>query len=300
MISTTFNRYIWLVNTLIQSGRLTFEEISRKWERSSLSEGKTLPLRTFHEHRKAVEELFQIDILCDTSDGYKYYIENLSALRENKTRQWLLNSFSTINLIAEGRQMRDRILLEEIPEGAAYFQTLIEAMKQNRVIAITYQPFYETESSMYHVHPYCLKVYKQRWYILGYCEELNGIRHFSLDRIQNINITETGFDYPSGFSPEAYYKDSIGIWTNENTKPQKVIIRAYGTQSKYLHTLPLHHSQKEIYTSDKYCDFEYKLCITRNLISELLAKGKAVQVLEPKSLRIEMKKNLYNMFNYYK
>ena len=300
MISTTFNRYIWLVNTLIQSGRLTFEEISRKWERSSLSEGKTLPLRTFHEHRKAVEELFQIDILCDTSDGYKYYIEDLSALRENKTRQWLLNSFSTINLIAEGRQMRDRILLEEIPEGAAYFQTLIEAMKQNRVIAITYQPFYETESSMYHVHPYCLKVYKQRWYILGYCEELNGIRHFSLDRIQNINITETGFDYPSGFSPEAYYKDSIGIWTNENTKPQKVIIRAYGTQSKYLRTLPLHHSQKEIYTSDKYCDFEYKLCITRNLISELLAKGKAVQVMEPKSLRIEMKKNLYNMFNYYK
>ena len=300
MISTTFNRYIWLVNTLIQSGRLTFEEISRKWERSSLSEGKTLPLRTFHEHRKAVEELFQIDILCDTSDGYKYYIEDLSALRENKTRQWLLNSFSTINLIAEGRQMRDRILLEEIPEGAAYFQTLIEAMKQNRVIAITYQPFYETESSMYHVHPYCLKVYKQRWYILGYCEELNGIRHFSLDRIQNINITETGFDYPSGFSPEAYYKDSIGIWTNENTKPQKVIIRAYGTQSKYLRTLPLHHSQKEIYTSDKYCDFEYKLCITRNLISELLAKGKAVQVMDPECLRIEMKKNLYNMFNYYK
>ena len=300
MISTTFNRYIWLVNTLIQSGRLTFEEISRKWERSSLSEGKTLPLRTFHEHRKAVEELFQIDILCDTSDGYKYYIEDLSALRENRTRQWLLNSFSTINLIAEGRQMRDRILLEEIPEGAAYFQTLIEAMKQNRVIAITYQPFYETESSMYQVHPYCLKVYRQRWYILGYCEELNGIRHFSLDRIQNMNITETGFDYPSGFSPEAYYKDSIGIWTNENTKPQEVIIRAYGTQSKYLRTLPLHHSQKEIYTSDKYCDFEYKLCITRNLISELLAKGKAVQVMEPESLRIEMKKNLYNMFNYYK
>lgn len=137
MISTTFNRYIWLVNTLIQAGRLTFEEISRKWERSSLGEGKPLPIRTFHDHRKAVEELFQINIECDKSDGHKYYIEDLSSLREDKTRQWLLNSFSTANLITEGKQMKDRILLEEIPEGTEYLQTLIEAMKQNRLVEIT-------------------------------------------------------------------------------------------------------------------------------------------------------------------
>ena len=276
MISTTFNRYIWLVNTLIQAGRLTFEEISRKWERSSLGEGKPLPIRTFHDHRKAVEELFQINIECDKSDGHKYYIEDLSSLREDKTRQWLLNSFSTANLITEGKQIKDRILLEEIPEGTEYLQTLIEAMKQNRIVEIIYQPFYEAESTLYHVCPYCLKVYRQRWYILGHCEELKGIR------------------------PEAYYKDSIGIWVNEEIKPEKVIIRAYGTQSKYLRTLPLHHSQKEIYTSDEYCDFEYQLCVTQNLISELLAKGKTIQVMEPESLRLEMKKCLYYMFNFYK
>ena len=279
MISTTFNRYIWLVNTLIQAGHLTFEEISRRWERSSLGEGKPLPLRTFHDHRKAVEELFQINIECDISDGYKYYIEDLSALREDKTRQWLLNSFSTANLITEGKQMKDRILLEEIPEGTEYLQTLIEAMKQNRIVEIIYQPFYEAESTLYHVCPYCLKVYRQRWYILGHCEELKGIRHFSLDRIQHVDITETRFDYPSSFSPEAYYKDSIGIWVNEEIK---------------------HHSQKEIYTSNEYCDFEYQLCVTQNLISELLAKGKTIQVMEPESLRLEMKKCLYYMFNFYK
>lgn len=110
----------------------------------------------------------------------------------------------------------------------------------------------------------------------------------------------TRFDYPSSFSPEAYYKDSIGIWVNEEIKPEKVIIRAYGTQSKYLRTLPLHHSQKETYTSDEYCDFEYQLCVTQNLISELLAKGKTIQVMEPESLRLEMKKCLYYMFNFYK
>ena len=300
MISTTFNRYIWLVNTLTQAGRLTFEERSRRWKRSSLSGGTPLSLRTFHDHRKAVEELFQINIECDASDGYKYYIEDQSALREDKACQWLLNSFSTANLITEGKQMKDRILLEEIPEGSEYLQSLIEVMKQNQIIAIVYQPFYEAGSKPYHVCPYCLKIYKQRWYILGYCEELKGIRHFSLDRIQHLEITETQFDYPSNFSPEAYYKDFIGIWVNEKIKPEKIILRAYGTQNKYLRTLPLHHSQKEIHTTDQYCDFEYKLCVTQNLISELLAKGKSIQVLEPESLRLEMKKCLYSMFNFYK
>ena len=214
MISTTFNRYIWLVNTLIQAGRLTYEEISHKWEHSSLGDGNPLPLRTFHMHRRAVEELFQIDILCDASDGYRYYIEDLSSLRKDKTRQWLLNSFSTAHLVTEGKQLKERILLEEIPKGTEYLQSLIDAMKQNLTTEITYQPFYKTESTLYHVCPYCLKAYRQRWYILGYCKELKSIRHFSLDRIQHLNITEKHFDYPSDFSPEAYYTDSIGIWVN--------------------------------------------------------------------------------------
>ena len=146
MISTTFNRYIWLLNILMQAGRLTFEEISNKWQHSSLSDGRPLPLRTFHDHRKAVEDLFQVNILCDTFDGYKYYIEDLSVFNEDKTRQWLVNSFSMVNMITEGKQIKDRILLEEIPEGSAYLQTFVEAMKQNLILSITYQPFYKDES----------------------------------------------------------------------------------------------------------------------------------------------------------
>ncbi len=300
MISTTFNRYIWLLNTLMQAGRITFEEISNKWQRSSLSDGKPLPLRTFHDHRKAVEDLFQVNILCDTFNGYKYYIEDLSAFREDKTRQWLVNSFSTVNMITEGKQIKDRILLEEIPEGSAYLQTFVEAMKQNLVLSITYRPFYKDESCVYRVHPYCLKVYRQRWYVLGHCEELKGVRHFSFDRILDIHTEELHFDYPEGFSPEVYYKGSVGIWVNENVKPERVVIRAYGTQGSYLRTLPLHHSQKEIRVADKYSDFEYKLCVTKNLIDELLGKGTSIQVLEPESLRNEIRRCLYNMFNLYK
>lgn len=72
MISRTFNRYIWLLNTLLQHGRLTFEEINRRWQNSYLGDGKPFALRTFHDHRNAIAELFGVEIKCDTST-YEYY-----------------------------------------------------------------------------------------------------------------------------------------------------------------------------------------------------------------------------------
>lgn len=112
--------------------------------------------------------------------------------------------------------------------------------------------------------------------------------------------TEKVFDYPIDFSPERYYKDIVGIWTNEKCKVEKVIIRAYGKQAKYLRTLPLHSSQEEIVSVLNYTDFKYNLCITNNLVNELLAKGSSVEVLEPASLRKRMQDELFTMIRRYK
>lgn len=80
MISKTFNRYIWLLNTLLQQRRMTFEEISYRWKDCYLGDGKPLALRTFHMHREAVSELFGVEIKCDTST-YEYYISSLMILK---------------------------------------------------------------------------------------------------------------------------------------------------------------------------------------------------------------------------
>ena len=75
-MSNLFNRYVWLVDTIYRRGRITFEEINERWMRSQLNEtGDEIPLRTFHNHRKAIEQMFDINIECDKRDGYVYYIE---------------------------------------------------------------------------------------------------------------------------------------------------------------------------------------------------------------------------------
>ena len=72
-MSNLFNRYVWLVDIIYRRERITFEEINDYWLRSSLNlTGDDIPLRTFHNHRKAIEQMFDINIECDKWDGYRY------------------------------------------------------------------------------------------------------------------------------------------------------------------------------------------------------------------------------------
>lgn len=97
MISKTLNRYIWLLNTLIQQRKLTFEEINSRWKDSRVGDGTPLALRTFHMHRKAIGELFGLEIKCDPVT-YEYYVASPERLSNDKTRQWLINSFTLSNI----------------------------------------------------------------------------------------------------------------------------------------------------------------------------------------------------------
>ena len=301
MVSKIFNRYIWLVNLLMQNGKLTFEEISMLWEDSHLGDGKSLPLRTFHQHRKAVEELFGIEIGCTSaSDGYRYYIKNPQAIQKDKTRQWLLNSFTLSNMIIAGHNMKDRILFENIPGGTEYLQPIIESMQQNMALELDYQA-YGSHLETYHLEPYAMKVYRQRWYVVGRLLEQDAIRHLSLDRIIDLRQTDSSFMVPKDFNAEKYFANTIGIYVNEGLLPQKVRIRAYGKQVEYLRSLPLHRSQEEVLTKhEQYSEFQYRVCLTQELTAELLAMGENIEVLEPQELREEMKKRLEKSLNLYR
>lgn len=48
MTKDLFDKYIWLVDVIYRSRKITFEEINERWLRSSLSDGQDIPLRTFH------------------------------------------------------------------------------------------------------------------------------------------------------------------------------------------------------------------------------------------------------------
>ncbi len=289
MAKDLFNRYIWLVDTIYRADGITFEEINEKWLRNSMSEGLDLPLKTFHNHRKAIEDMFDINIVCDKRGGYKYYIENADDMEKGGVRTWLLNTFAVNNLINESHHLKRRIVFEQIPSGQNFLTPVIEAMRDGMSIEIKYKSFWRQDEYTTEVEPYFVKVFKLRWYLIARNKIKDAIRIYALDRIHALAQTGNAFVMPKDFSPEEYFYNSFGIISQDNCPPEIVELKVYGTQKEYFRTLPLHHSQEEVENSDGYSIFRYYLSPTYDFIQEILSHGCEVEVLSPQHLRDEVR-----------
>ena len=300
MVRNLLDQYIWLVKTIYRTGRVTFDELNRLWMRNEdLSDGKDLNIRTFHRHRNAIESLFDINIECDKSNGYAYYIENTDEIKNNRIRSWLLNTFSVNNLINESYKLKKRIIFEEIPSGQKYLARIIEAMHDNLQIEITYQGFNKAQSNTFIIYPYCLKVFCQRWYVVGHSPYYENEMIYSLDRINNLSITKDKFKYPKDFDPQTYFKYSYGIIIDD-TEIEDIEIKIYNDQRKYTCTLPLHSTQKEIDTKEDYSIFQYTIRPTYDFKQEILSHGDKMEVISPKWLRDEIADTIEKMKKRYK
>jgi hypothetical protein len=299
MAKNLFNRYIWLINTIYSEGRITFEEINKKWKKAeSLSNGDDMPIRTFHNYRRAIEEMFDINIDCDKRNNYAYYIDNRDDIEKNSIRKWLLNTFAVNNLINESHRLKRRILFEEIPSGQRFLMPVIEAMRDGLIIKITHRSYWQEHPTVYVIEPYCLKIFRQRWFVLAR-NRSGELKVYSLDRIQSLQKTENGFAFPDNFDAQKYFHDYFGIITGAE-KPCVVEIKVFGRQCEYVRSLPLHHSQEETEKSDNYSIFRYCIAPTFDFRQEILSHGAMVEVLSPKELRKEIAATIKKMKGLYR
>lgn len=303
MLGKTYNKYIWLLNTLLQE-ELSYNEIVKLWKTKPFQEGD-LPIRTFHECRKGIKEMFGVDIACDRSKGNIYYVKNPEVLDKQKPETWLLQNYSIPQDFVTYNSMRDRILLEEIPRGTVFLNAIIKAMQMNVELQVDYQRYEgeqeEEHLQTFHIQPYALKVFNRRWYLLGYIKEKNDLRIIALDRILDLKVLSNSFEMPKDFDVRKFFVNVVGIYVNKDLPVTKVKIRAYGIQADYLRSTPLHKSQSEGRSKrGEFAEFSFKLCITPELITQLLAMGERVEVLEPEELREEMKKRINSMYKFYK
>ena len=310
MAANLFGRYVWLMDILRRHKRLTFEEINELWQESGLSYGEELPLKTFHNHKKAIKDIFDVYIECDRKDGYRYYIDEPERIEGNNLRSWLISSYATLNQIQADNKLEDRIIFEEIPSGQTWLTCIADAMRRNHVLSITHQGFGKPEPSTFDIEPYFLKVVKRRWYVVArspYYSERNkeqGVKPsdvylvYALDRISDIQDTGRTFKMKKNFDVHSYFEGCCGIITS-NESSQKIVLRAYNGFADYLRTLPLHESQREIGSDDESTLFEYHLKPTFDFYQLVLAQDDQVEVLEPESVRDEMRNFAQNILDFY-
>ena len=212
---------------------------------------------------------YTIDIK-DEAD--RNHAEHMYLLIANLHESQFLNEF---------RQLGTRIQPTIIPSGNRYLGIIGTAMAESKALRITYQKFSDTEPYTTLVHPYTLKAFQNRWYILAMKTEEGVLKHFALDRIQSLAITEENFTLEPTFNAIDYYKPFYGIWCDQSLTPQDILITTTPKQAHYFRTLPLHHSQKELLPllhpdGTQECHFLLHMCITPDFEMEMLKyQGKA-------------------------
>ncbi len=295
-----FIKYIRLAETIRRVRKITFREINRKWLENDLSEGIELPKRTFHKWRIAVEELFGLVIECDRKDGYRFYIRYEEALYEGGARNRLFDLLSVSLQLEESKHLRDRILPENMPSGHVFLSAILDAMKKNRLLHIVYRSFRRETPNAFEIEPYCVKAFRQRWYLVAKSTGYEELRLYALDRIEALETTDRSFRYPANFSPEEFFRGCFGVIAGDGTDMERVELKVAAAQADYLRTLPLHESQEEIARTDEYGIFRYDLRPTFDFQQEILSYGEQAEVLRPAWLRKRMAEKAEQMRNRYK
>lgn len=296
---TQLQKHIWLIETLRRYGKISFKEISDMWERNKdMSDYEPLHRGTFNRWRKDIRITLGIDIECQESGGYLYYIANPDDIDEDKLRHWILDTFSVGNLVQENRSLKKRILVDEIPSGYLYLTPIMEAMRGNRVLGMSYTSFRTGETKTDTVAPYCVKLFEGRWYMLAKPKTKDKLKIYGLDRIQSLTILNDMFKLPEDFSAIGHFETMYGI-VSDTQPPMRIILRAYAQHKEYLKSLPIHHSQRLIDDHGDYADFELWVAPTYDFIMRLLHDGAWLEVISPESVRKTMKGWIYDMYEHY-
>lgn len=293
-----FKEYLWLVKTIYDSHGITLAEINSKWKSSVMGDGNEMSRTTFKRHKASIEEMFGIIIECDVNNGYKYSISNRSVLESDTVQNWMMSTLTVNNVISRSMSMQDRILLEEIPSGGMYLEALLDAMKTCHVAEISYQRFGQDESRTISIEPYALKLFGQRWYVLAHSEH-HDLAVYALDRMKEIRITDVTFVPKEDFDARRYFSECYGVIAGDGTQVAKITLRAYGQERYYLDSLPLHHTQKLVQTTEEYNVYEYHLRPTYDFIQAIMANAADIEVIEPLSLRTSIKELLTKSLSRY-
>lgn len=289
------SRYVWIVDTLNRYGQLTRGELNELWIQSPLSDGNIIPERTFYHYRRAIEDNFHIDILCDKQG--RYYIDHNQTTPNSTVSNWLLESYAVNNALKESMIPGDRISVEDVPSAREFLPNVLNAISDSKKILFTYAGFSRSRPETgIRFLPCFVKRYKQRWYMIGIREKSGDVRTYALDRVKELKTLTESFQMPD-LNPTQFFENLIGI-TASKADVKTVKIMTTPTQAKYFRALPFHPSQQET-LHDNYSIFTYRLKLNYELVHELLSFGDSLKVLQPKELIIMITSQLRNSLKLY-
>ncbi len=172
----------------------------------------------------------------------------------------------------------------EFTKGTKYLEPLINAIRDRDVIKIQYRSFTSKRNILHVIHPYHLKEYRNRWFLIGYCDKYSGIRTYGLDRILDIQV-ENGLRFKDvGFDAKTYYENVIGVSVLDDD-PVEIHIAFSELQTQYILSQPLHRSQEYAKKLGNRYVYKYYLVPNFEFYSQVSTWGENAEIIKPISIR---------------
>lgn len=180
-------------------------------------------------------------------------------------------------------------------EGMDLLQQLYEAIRDKKVIEYAYQAFTEAQPQVVVLHPYLLKKYNHRWFLIGLNHTNNRLWISALDRFKSDPKIKHRLPYiaqlTADFDARHHFAHVVGVTVPENTPVEKVVLKFTPHRAPYVLTKPLHSSQQLVKTyANGAAQISYALIPNKELEMQLLSFGPDVEIIKPLSLREKMKK----------
>ena len=172
-------------------------------------------------------------------------------------------------------------------KGLEFLSDIIKHTVAHEAIDVVYRSYHGREKK-HCFHPYCVKQYNGRWFVLGY-ESVHGrVSNFALDRIRGVKKSDTAFVDNVFFDIEEYFKDIIGVTQPDERSSEilEVRLKFDAERFPYVVSKPLHHSQIVVDEQERIIEIRVKK--NKELKQKIFSYMPQVEVLSPVSLRKEI------------
>lgn len=294
-------KLLWIYDQLSSNDPMTLDELKRRWKIDEVDGENKLPTSSFRKYKNDLESLFDIDVECKTEGlNYLYTVVDNGDKQGSAGKKWLIQLLNLELSDSHKKLVRDRTIIENAPLGSKYINQITTAISKSRKVEIAYKSFFDTEIMQLQIAPYWLKMYNQRWYLVGKSSLTDELYPYALDRIHELKLLDESFVFPKNCSATEYFYNSVGITVDMDYDIETMQFKVYGTQQNYIETLPIHHSQVKIKETSNYSLFEIVVRPSYELFEKLIAQQYHLEILSPKWIREEMAAIIEDMAKRYR
>jgi predicted DNA-binding transcriptional regulator YafY len=226
----------------------------------------------------------------------------LSRFRDGSRNAWLEEVISNLEFRFGIKTNQEHIVSFEQNEqlrGLNFLGELIDSAIHHQTLRILYRSYYGVEHNTI-VHPYHLKQFNNRWFLLGLEETDKGTRlsNKALDRIIKFSRANVSFIPNTEINFATYFKDIVGVTVpKEHPIAEKVILKFDKARFPYIVSKPIHPSQ-EVIDEEKQI-LQITVRPNKELESLLFSYGPQVEVLEPQWLREQIEEKISETLKIY-